>query len=89
LSILPTELLKQWCRADLNQDGITDLAAGGAHVVVLSGNGNGTFQRGTEAATGSQFTSHPVMADLKDDGLPEAIASNSFNSITVLLNTSR
>ena len=74
--------------SDFNQDGKLDLVAAGAcgdtcgFVTVLLGNGDGSFQTGTDFSAGgvpSEFT----IADLNGDGVPDlAFANLSVNSST-------
>lgn len=65
--------------ADFNNDSITDLAvvASNANVVrVLQGVGDGSFQLGSGAATGS--TPRPIVAaDFNNDGIPDLAVGNS------------
>jgi FG-GAP-like repeat/Abnormal spindle-like microcephaly-assoc'd, ASPM-SPD-2-Hydin len=73
---------------DFNRDGKLDLAAAaqsgfGSQVVILLGNGDGTFQTGASYTTGAAPNSVGV-ADLRNDGkLDLAIAG--FSGVSVLL----
>jgi VCBS repeat protein len=77
---------------DLDLDGRTDIMIelSGTSLVGLRGQGDGTFRPPVEFLTGDFPTvSAFVLRDLNGDGAPEAIVSNSFDSLTVLLNASR
>jgi len=73
---------------DANRDGkpdlvVTDFAAGS--IVVLLGNGNGTFQRTNYPVDNSLFQS--VLADFNGDGLPDlATVDRDSGVVWVLLN---
>ena len=77
--------------ADLDRDGRLDIALTATNgseqsdLVVLQGQGDGTFRQTIFFATGSQFPGFFVLRDLNGDKTPEAILSSG----TVLLNTSR
>lgn len=83
--------------ADLNGDGIPDLAVanpkcpdGSANscIAVLTGNGNGTFQRPQFFSLDSQGATTLTVADFNGDGKPDVAAPNSVTrTISVLLNT--
>jgi hypothetical protein len=79
--------------ADLDRDGRLDIMVSGLNnvdgIVVLRGQGDGTFPSGMGFSTGSFFNSYFVLSDLNGDATPEAIVSTgSVSSLTVLLNTS-
>src|SRR5262249_22790159 len=76
---------------DVDRDGRLDivLSSGFAALAVLHGQGDGTFRQTLEFPTGSQFVGDFVLRDLNGDGVPEAIADDISNSLTVLLNSSR
>ncbi len=74
--------------ADFNGDGILDLAApsyaGG--VVILLGNGDGTFRSAPTISTDGNDTNNAVAADFNGDGKPDlAIVLPYLNEIQVLL----
>jgi hypothetical protein len=74
--------------ADLNRDGIPDLAVANQNsdtVSVLLGNGDGSFHNAPDLATGIGPYAVAV-ADLNGDGIPDLVAVNSgSNSVGVLL----
>jgi FG-GAP-like repeat/Bacterial type II and III secretion system protein/FG-GAP repeat len=74
--------------ADLNGDGILDLAAASAgsdNVAVLIGKGDGTFADAVTYPAG-KTPSAIAVGDLNKDGIPDLIAANSgSNNISVLL----
>ena len=66
--------------ADLNGDGILDLAiAGDGAVTVLLGNGNGTFQPAVTYLTASVARSVAV-ADFNGDGIPDLVVADEMSS---------
>src|SRR5262245_3365845 len=83
--------------ADLNGDGIQDLALGSAltpgAVAVLTGNGNGTFQSPNTINYGNSsdgFIRSITAADLSGSGKPDLIAVNASApsaTVTILQNT--
>ncbi len=77
--------------ADADGDGKLDVfvTAGFESLVLLPGNGDGTFRPGVMFAVGSSFVGDLVLRDLTGDGMPEAVVSNRGNSFLVLLNTFR
>jgi hypothetical protein len=77
--------------ADLDGDGHLDVAVspGGARIVVLRGNGDSTFGSGDEFPIGTNFSGYFALSDLNGDAKPEAIVSNVYDSLTVLLNIAR
>jgi hypothetical protein len=79
--------------ADLDGDGHLDVAISPSWppeqygtIVVLRGNGDGTFGSGEEFPIGTIFNSWFALSDLNGDAKPEAIVSNNYDSLTVLLN---
>jgi hypothetical protein len=77
---------------DIDLDGRPDIMVSFSQttLVGLRGQGDGTFRPPVEFLTGDFPTvSAFVLRDLNGDGAPEAIVSNSFDSLTVLLNASR
>ncbi|HTS65405.1 MAG TPA: FG-GAP-like repeat-containing protein [Candidatus Acidoferrales bacterium] len=71
--------------ADLNQDGVLDLAAvqaGG--LCVFFGNGDGSFQPCRQVDTGSDPRTI-VTADFNGDGIPDLVTTNSVASTISLL----
>ena len=75
--------------ADLNGDGIPDLAVAeqSGLVAVLLGNGNGTFQTQETFAAGAWQVSVAI-ADVNGDGKPDLVVTNSYNTkyaVSVLL----
>ncbi|MGA2357550.1 MAG: FG-GAP-like repeat-containing protein [Terriglobales bacterium] len=81
-----------WMAAgDVNGDGKPDLVAANdvsnPSIAVFIGNGNGTFNPPVTYSTGStQTPSFLVLADVNNDGKPDAIVSNADGSLSVLLN---
>jgi hypothetical protein len=76
---------------DLNQDGHTDLvvALATGRVVVLLGNGDGTFQPAINfGSVGSGANGAIAVADLKGNGYPDVFVANSIGlgTLTVLSN---
>ncbi len=77
---------------DFNGDGVLDLAVAGeddltdyGRVLVLLGNGDGTFQSPLTVAAGDDATSIAV-GDFNGDGKPDlAVANDAFNDVWVLL----
>jgi hypothetical protein len=77
--------------ADFNGDGKLDLAVrnlAGFGMVVLPGNGDGTFQPGDSFSTlnDGSFAAMTV-GDLNGDGKPDAAVLNLAPSVSILLNT--
>ncbi|HEU0176203.1 MAG TPA: VCBS repeat-containing protein [Blastocatellia bacterium] len=76
--------------ADFNSDGNLDLAAWGSNpfpgtIVVLLGNGNGTFQSPKSIATANSVSALTT-GDFNGDGRPDLVtASPNTNSVTVFL----
>jgi uncharacterized repeat protein (TIGR01451 family) len=79
--------------ADFNGDGKPDLAlgqynssTGAAPLVILLGNGNGTFQTPLTSAPGPGNPDYLAFADFNQDGNPDvAISHGLTNSLSVLL----
>lgn len=75
---------------DFNKDGKQDLAVGSSlmgsgDIIVLLGNGNGTFGPGARFAVGS-FAFSVAVSDLNRDGNPDLVAANSGSGdVSVLL----
>jgi hypothetical protein len=77
---------------DFNKDGKQDLAvasyqsatSSGAHVAVLNGNGDGTFQAARKV--GSGYESYAVaVGDFNADGNPDLSVANSFSTTVSIL----
>ena len=77
---------------DFNKDGRQDLAvasyqsatSNGAHVAVLMGNGDGTFQTARKIGTG--YESYAVtVGDFNADGNPDLAVANSFSTTVSIL----
>jgi hypothetical protein len=73
--------------ADLNADGLPDLAVAGGGVSVLPGNGDGTFQPRTDFTTGALYPASMAIADLNADRRPDMVTTNGGASVLVLLHT--
>src|SRR4029079_18949922 len=77
--------------ADVNGDGALDLAISNAGtnaaIVVLLGNGDGTFQPEISSPTNSAHSSDSAVADLNGDGRPDIVVANTGNNggVSVLL----
>jgi hypothetical protein len=75
---------------DLNGDGKVDLAVGdaGGNIVLLNGNGDGTFQSATKFVTGSG-TNSVVTGDFNGDGKLDlaVVAGTASGTAAVYLNT--
>jgi hypothetical protein len=75
--------------ADFDGDGKLDLAAantGDSHIEIFRGNGDGTFQAGTNYPVGANWMSTIAVADFNGDGLPDVAASSAFtDNVSVLL----
>jgi type II secretory pathway component GspD/PulD (secretin) len=75
--------------ADLNGDGHTDLVvadSGNDTISVLLGNGDGTFQRRTDYATGSKPVS-VALGDFNGDSAPDiAVANQGGDSVSIYYN---
>ncbi len=77
--------------ADLNQDGLLDLAVAkfaSTNVAVLLGQGNGTFAAAINYAAGTNLRSVAI-GDLNQDGHPDLAVANQVqfaNNVSVLLN---
>ncbi len=74
------------CLADMDADDDLDIVVGGNRVVsVLFNNGKASFVSGQQYLIDS--TSEGVAAgDLNGDSLPDAVSTNGFNEIAVLIN---
>ena len=80
--------------ADLNNDGNMDVAwidtcgvaASNNNLVILIGNGDGTFQSPKYYATGSSQGQTLKLADLNGDGFLDAIAADYTDGIAVFMN---
>jgi hypothetical protein len=76
---------------DIDGDGLLDVMVSEdfATLTVLRNKGTGRFAAPLTFPTGAQFVGHNLLADLDEDGRPEAIAEDIADSIAVLKNTSR
>ena len=81
-SIVAGTTLNDLVSADFNGDGIPDLAVAGSPLVILLGNGDGSFRRGDVSLTASSVTA----ADLNGDGKTD-LAIVSGGHVLVLLNS--
>ncbi|MGA9529992.1 MAG: FG-GAP-like repeat-containing protein [Terriglobales bacterium] len=83
--------------ADVNGDGIPDLVIGDwtrcsncktteSDIVVMVGNGDGTFQPAVHFAPGGDSVTWVAVGDLNGDGRPD-LATINGNSLTVMLNS--
>ena len=87
---LGTGFARYAAAADFNRDGKTDLVVGdqnSGHVVVLLGNGNGTFQTARSFPLAFAAGGYDVAAgDFNDDGIPDIAATNpAAGTVNVLL----
>jgi hypothetical protein len=56
-------------------------------VVVMLGNGDGTFQSPTSFGLGSDGVNAVLCVDLNDDNMPDIVTTNGNGKVNVLLNT--
>jgi hypothetical protein len=83
---LPTFFLGSIAVADFNADGKQDLAlldAAANSVIILLGNGDGTFQMAASSPTVGQFSNQIVAGDFNGDGNQDLAVS--ANNLTILL----
>ncbi len=88
LSIPLTGLATSVAAADLNGDGITDLAVADAvnnSVHILLGSGQGAFAAQTDYELGSDVPTSILIADVNHDGVPDLVLTTTGNHIDVLL----
>jgi hypothetical protein len=87
-SLYPGQLFAVFCLAvaDVNDDGVPDLVGTSANdVVVLLGQGDGTFQAPQRVAVGSD-PQDVAVADVNGDGVPDLVVANTgSNDVVVLL----
>lgn len=83
-----TGLATSLAAADLNGDGITDLAVADAvnnSVHVLLGSGHGAFAPQKDYTLGSDVPTSILIADVNHDGVPDLVLATTGNHIDVLL----
>ncbi len=77
--------------ADLNGDGFIDLAMvnynpfGTGYVGVYLNDGRGTFTGAGAFTTGGSYSSHLVVGDFNEDGIPDVATANTFSHNVSLL----
>jgi hypothetical protein len=75
--------------ADFDGDGKLDLAVantGDSHIQIFRGNGDGTFQAGTNYPVGANWATTIAVADFNEDGRPDVAVSSAFtDNVSVLL----
>lgn len=74
--------------ADLNGDGLTDLALTGGfalRIAVMVGNGNGSFQPEIRFGAGG-FPASIIAADFTGDGKPDLATANALDNISLMFN---
>lgn len=85
--------------ADMNRDGVPDIVVansaadggpGGNFITLLSGNGDGTFQAGTNFDVGGDRPESVLVALIDDDDDPDVVTANyGSSSISTLLGNGR